>query len=163
MTAACSLPGTATIATYGGVKVDSAPIEDPTTNLSADEWTACAADVAMMTRTALRAWIKFTGATYTSGTQSITIVGRSAMWGASEDVAVTQTSAGSYSITYPTTIVDETGVSKTLGLIDVIAAKAFVYPVTWTGHASANVAQVKLYRAGALDSCDGDTITVVVI
>ena len=130
--------------------------------LGADEWTSCAADVAMLTRTGARAWIKFTGATYTSGTMTMTIVSRLAMWGNAETVTVTQTSAGVYVITYPTTVTDELGATKTLSFVDVLAVKvASSPPRAWYGSVAANVVTLHMTDlTGSANACNGQTITV---
>jgi hypothetical protein len=113
------LPDTSDFTTdYGAPYKDAHPVDDPETDVSADALNQLFADCAAMTRTAPRAWVKFTGATYTSGTMSISVADHDALWGDGNDVkpTVAQTSAGSYVITWPTSVTDRLGASHSTNI-----------------------------------------------
>jgi hypothetical protein len=65
-----------------------------------------------------RAWVTFTGVTYTTGTQSIPVIDHDAVWGGDVGVlpTVTQSATGIYLVTWPATIEDEIGVTRTLNI-----------------------------------------------
>jgi hypothetical protein len=114
-----SLPDEATLSdTYGGPYTNERPVEDPTTELDAGAASELMSDVAGCTRTVERAWVKFNGLTYTSGTQSIPVDDHNANWGGSAGVepVVVQTAAGIYLITWPATVIDEILVTRTLNI-----------------------------------------------
>jgi hypothetical protein len=110
------LPGVDDFSSYGGEKADYEPVEDPTTDLSADHWNLVAANVAAMTPTATRAWVAFTGHATTPADPASNVHG--AVWGDAALVKPTVTKGGTgiYNITWPTTITDALGVSHTVNL-----------------------------------------------
>lgn len=55
-----TVPAIDDFATYGGIKIDYSPVEDPDTDLSADQGNQARASTAGMTRTAARIIINFT-------------------------------------------------------------------------------------------------------
>lgn len=114
-----ALPDEATLSdTYGGPYQNAQPVEDPLTEISADADNEALADTAGCTRMVPRAWVSFIGTTYTSGSQVITVTDHNAVWGGSNGVkpTIVQTSAGVLVITWPATVVDELGVTKTLNI-----------------------------------------------
>jgi len=114
-----SLPDEATLSdTYGGPYTNERPVEDPTTEIDADAASELMSDTAGCTRMIARAWVKFNGLTYTSGTQSIPVSDHNATWGGSAGVipVVTQSAAGIYLITWPATVTDEILVLRTLNI-----------------------------------------------
>lgn len=100
---------------YGGVKVDAEPVEDPTTELSADQYNRLAEDAAQMTRTSTKIFVKF--ATSSGGAGAITPTAGQAHRGtASGDLpTIAKTATGLYDITYPSTFVDALGVTENVG------------------------------------------------
>ena len=114
-----ALPDSATLSdTYGGPYTNADPVQDPTTEVNDDEFNEALADIAACTRMVGRAWVSFIGVTYTSGTQSIATEDHDAVWGASGAVepVVTQTATGIYTVTWPATVDDELGNTKTLNI-----------------------------------------------
>jgi hypothetical protein len=97
---------------------DFEPIFDPSTEIGAALIKPLAADVAQMTHTAIRAVVRFSCTTYTSGTQSQTVLSHDAVWGSSAPVipTVTQTATGVYVVTWGSTQLDELGATHTLSL-----------------------------------------------
>jgi hypothetical protein len=104
---------------YGTPYQNERPVEDPTTEPDAGAINEALVDIAACTRTAVRAWVKFPGLTYTAGTQSIPITSHDAVWGSAVGVApvVTQSATGIYLITWPTTVDDELGDPHTLNIV----------------------------------------------
>jgi hypothetical protein len=159
-----SLPDKATLPdTYGGPYTNAFPVEDPTTQIDASAASELMNDVAACTRTVPRAWVAFTGATYTSGTQLLTVTDHDANWGSATGVkpVVGQTAAGIILITWPATVVDEIGVTRTLNIryphepstIDAAASRAKVTAKT------ANTLSIALFSAaGAANALNGITI-----
>lgn len=161
------LPSTATLATYGGEMADALPVEDASTDLAAAQWNQLANDVAMGTRVGPRAWVEFTGATYTSGTQALTVTAHGAMWGSSDAVkpVVEQTAAGVIRVTWAATQTDELGATKTLALARIVSVTfSGATPYLWTRDAvTANTASILVFDiAGAPNAADGATISVEV-
>jgi hypothetical protein len=159
-----SLPDKATLAdTYGGPYTNERPVEDPTTELDGDAASELMNDVAACTRTVTRAWVAFTGATYTSGSQALTVTDHDANWGSATGVkpTVVQTATGIILITWPATIVDEIGVTRTLNIrcpgkpvtIDVTLSSGQVSAKT------ANTLSLRLFNAaGAANALNGITV-----
>lgn len=160
------LPNASTIDTYGGQKADAWPVEDPATTASAANWNDAISDVAGMTHTAVRARIRWTGATYTSGTMTMTIESRDAVWGNAETVTVTQTAAGVYVLTYPSTITDALGVTRAVSFVDVASVKvASSPPRAWYADVtSPNVVTIHTTDlAGSANACNGQSITAFLV
>lgn len=100
------LPNTTSLASYGGAKNDfSAPI-DSSTDRSATGVNPAYNDIAAMTHTAFRVWAHLT--LYSNGAAP-TIVARDEMWnnGLNNGPVVARVAAGQFSLTYPTTVLDE--------------------------------------------------------
>jgi hypothetical protein len=100
-------------ATYGGAKSNYWPVEDPTTDEDAAVRNLYAMNVAYMTGMCPRAWVRFTGAATTG---AMILVAHQSLWGNAVGVAPTlaRTSAGLYTITWPTTVTDQLGTVHTL-------------------------------------------------
>ena len=161
-----SLPGTATFDGYGGAMADYAPVEDPTTDEGASYRNEYVNDVQMMTLTAPRAIVSFTGDATTPGDPVSGFV-HAAQWGSGPAVkpVVTHVSAGQYLITHPATVDDNLEVEHTLNFR---RAVAFVESAGVLKHAaaeitSANTITVYTYLAdGTLDDLVASVITVVI-
>jgi len=104
-------------ATFGGSKVNYAPVEDVTTDEDAAVRNAYVADVAMMTPTAIRGWVRFT-AQATTG--AMLVVAHNANWGTGAGVApvLARTGVGIFTITVPATVTDPLGNTHTVNLRD---------------------------------------------
>ena len=100
-------------ATFGGSKTNYAPIEDVTTDEDAAVRNAYVADVAMMTATATRGWVRFT-----ASATAPTLVAHNANWGTGAGVAPTlaRTAVGVFTITIPATVTDPLGNTHTVNI-----------------------------------------------
>jgi hypothetical protein len=148
---------------YGGPYTDGRPVEDPTTEVGAAPLNAALNDAAMLTHTAPRAWVLFTGKTYTSGTVSVTPDDHDALWGSGTGVRPTigETSAGVFVITWATTQTDELGVSHTLNIrvpvpLALGSVTALATPASWT----ANTITLNTYSSGIANALNGIKIFV---
>lgn len=152
------------VTTYGGPFVDYRPVEDPTSDLSASQANPMMLSVAAMTHMCPRAKLSFTGLTYTSGTQPITVTSHDSMWGSAAPVLPTigQTSAGVLTLTWPATVTDEYGNAHTLNIRDGWARFDGATPGFYTFTvASANTATLRLFNsAGSANAMNGTNITV---
>lgn len=99
--------------TFGGPYTDSRPVEDPTTEVGATPLNTALCDVAMMTHTAPRAWVRFVGVTALG---AVTVVDHDALWGSGTSVKPTidHTGSGVYTITWAASQEDELGEAHTL-------------------------------------------------
>lgn len=149
-----SYPNTASsLAGYGGALVDYGAIGvvDPTTDRSAANVNQAFADVAAMTHTSGRAWVRFLGhATLPSLALSDA---SDAAWGNSAPVlpVVTKGGTGIYVVTWPTTITDELGNSQSVVLRTADASVEGSTPY-WTPQCSmtsANVVTVYTFNTSA--------------
>lgn len=92
---------------YGGPFEDALPIEDPETQLSADQYNRLAEDTAQLTRTGTRAIVRFST---TTGAEPM-VQSACSIWGNgdAQRPALKRAAAGHYMITYPPSFVDELG------------------------------------------------------
>lgn len=161
-----TLPDSDTIDTFGGALVNYAEVEDPTTDESADYRNKYVADVAMMTVTAPRAIVTFTGHATTPGDPASGFV-HAAMWGSSPGVkpVVTHVGTGHYLITSPATVDDPLEVEHTLNFRRAYAQveSAGVMKHATAERTSANTITVYTYNAAAaLNDLVGSNITVFI-
>ncbi len=160
------LPGTSSLDSYGGALQNYAPVEDPTTDEDAAYRNQYAADTAMMTVTAPRAFVSFTGHASTPGDPASGFV-HAALWGSGPDVkpVVTHVGTGHYLITYPATVDDLLNIEHTLNFRRAVAQVECAGVIK---HACAEVTSantVTVYTAlanGTLDNLAGVTITCVI-
>lgn len=112
-----SLPEKNDYDSLGGEKIDYSPVADPDTDLSAEELNETRADVAAMTQTAIRAWCSFT-VTATVPAIGSTEQDYGAVYGrsASYKPSIVRNSAGVFTVTFPTSIVDARGNTKSLNI-----------------------------------------------
>lgn len=157
------LPGIDDLNSYGGVKSNYAPVEDPTVDESADHRNLYAANVAAMTQTAPRAICRFVGHGTTPTDPASNV--HFAVWGNGLSVkpTVARTGAGVYTITWPTTITDALGVSQSVNLAtgwaNVEGASLYFVQVT----VSVNVATVRVFNSsGVANDAVGVTLAVFV-
>lgn len=136
-----TLPAKDSFSTYGGFKFDFIAVVDPTTDRSADEMNAALASLSMLTRTPVKAMVQFDGY---AGTPTVAF--HEAIWGNTSDLkpTVTRNSAGNYTITWPSTVIDPLNVTQTVilksGWANVEAgAGAFFVGVTIVGNNSATL------------------------
>jgi len=113
------------VATFGGSKQNYSPVEDPSTDEDAGVRNQYVADVAMMTNTASRGWIRFTAAATTG---AMALVAHNANWGNAVQYApaLARTSAGIYTVTLPASPLDALGNAHTTNVRD-----------AWVNHRSA--------------------------
>lgn len=169
------LPNISSIDNYGGPKANYAPITDPTTDEDAADRNRYVCDVAMMSHTAPRGFVRFVAVDGAAPTDPASNV-HDALWGSAVGVkpAVANTGEGVWTVTLPATVDDELTAEETsLGggethTVNVRAAVAQASPVAGVlKHAvaevtSANVITVYGFLAdGTADDIAGSTITVV--
>jgi hypothetical protein len=118
-----------TIADYGGPYRDALPVEDPETQLASDAFNALAEDTAQLTRTALRAIVRFA----TDAAPNLAVQGAVSVWGSTSAhrPTVTRNNVGVYSILYPLSFPDANGVEEEVSFL---FAQASIDGVT-PGHA----------------------------
>lgn len=151
------------IADYGGPFADALPAEDPTTQLASDFFNRLAEDAAQLTRTAPRAFVKFT-AINTVAAVTISAGNARSQWGTSSQYfpSVARTATGLYTITYSASYDDGLAESETVSFFD---AEAKLDSLTAVGHGqctvAGNVVSVALFdMAGAAADFTGSTVTV---
>lgn len=171
-----TLPDISSLDDYGGPKANYAPITDPTTDEDAADRNRYACDVAMMTHTAPRAFVRFVAANGSAPTDPASNV-HDAQWGSTVSVkpAVARTGEGVWTVTWPSTVDDELtdedtalggGETHTTNIRAAIAQATAVAGVLKHAVAeitSANVVTVRGFLAdGTADDIAGSTITVVI-
>jgi hypothetical protein len=159
------LPDVDDLDTFGGARTNYSPKIDPTTDVGSEDINPCFANVAMMTHTVERAWVKFNGHTYVGPTDTISVVDHDAVWGSGTGVkpAVSQTDANTFVITWTATQNDLLAASHTLNIrrpsepltIDTALSKAKVTAFT------ANTITIKTFNAaGSANGLSGIPIIV---
>lgn len=102
---------------YGGIKTDRKPVFDPTTEMSAADDMRRSCDLAQLTRTGAKVWIRFE----TRGTNgTLTISARSTVWGDTntyDPTTATRTAAGIYTLTWPASFNDELSEAETVSFV----------------------------------------------
>lgn len=152
-----------TIGDYGGPFVDALVVENPTTEQSADFANRDFADLAQLTNTPIKVWVRF--ALSTGGAGAITpIFGRSHMGvGSGELPTIAKLATGSYTITYPATWTDVLGVVETIGFYFSFAS---VHDLSIAGHLQTtgnldNIISLKAFdMAGSASDLTGVIVTV---
>lgn len=154
-----TLPDRDSLATLGGIKRNYYPVEDPTVDVDADQENVAKADIAMMTRVGERAWCSFT----TDATTPV-LVDHDSQWGSAIGVAPTiaRTATGTFTATWPASVVDELSVSHTLNLRSARAGSrsATVAHTVQAVRTAANVVTVYLFAGGALSDEAGTVLDV---
>lgn len=153
------LPDIDDIDSFGGARVNRRPITDPTTDVGAEHLNPLMCDVAMMTGTAIRAFVVFTGITYTSGTMTIVPDAHCAVWGSATGVRplVEQTAAGIYRATWTATQNDALGNPHSVNIRMPIAPMVFgadglrAKVVSFT----ANVININTFSGGSANALNG--------
>lgn len=160
------LPEIDSLETYGGEKSNYAPVEDSSTDESADHRNLYAMNVAAMTQTAIRAWCRFVGHAVTPTDPTSNVHG--AVWGNGSGVkpTVARTGSGTYTITWPSTVTDELNEDHTVNLRCVLRPNvegSTLYHAT-ASVTSSNVVTVYTFNAaGSANDAAGVTIGVCVI
>ncbi len=157
-------PDTSSLDDYGGPMANLADVEDPTTDEDASFRNQYATDTACMSVIAPRAIVTFTGHATTPGDPGTGFV-HAAGWGSGPGVkpTVTHVGTGHYLATYPATVVDPLGVTKTLNFR---RAHAQVECAGVMKHAAAEVTSantVTIYTSlanGTLDNLAASLVTV---
>jgi hypothetical protein len=120
-----TLPGSATLSTYGGAKQDYlAGVTDELTDRGAAEANQAYADIAGATHTIGRAYVRFR----LNAAADPTLLLHDAVWGNAPGVApvLDWVSTGRIKITWPQTVTDELGVEHTVAFRDGWASKRSV-------------------------------------
>ena len=158
-----TLPAVDSIEDYGGVKEDYAPVEDQSTDLSADHHNKYAANVAALTQTSPRAMCRFVGHGTTPTDPASNV--HFSVWG--NELAVkpvpTHSATGVYLITWPTDVDDELGEEHTVSLATGWANTEGATPYHVQVTVATNVATVYVFdMAGAANDGVGVTFAVFV-
>lgn len=113
----------ATIATFGGPYADAEVVENPNTQMAADYGNVLLEDVAQLTRTGLRAVVKFTTSTGGAATYAASAVTIKTMWGdgTAYKPTVAKTATGLYTVTFPASFVDGLGETESLSFFGAYA------------------------------------------
>lgn len=103
-----ALPGVASIATYGGALKNFSAVRDSTTDRAAAGTNPAYGDLAAMTHTAPRAWLRF----QPNGSSAPTFAPTNAhdeMWNNGNNAAptITRSTTGTYAAAFPSTVLDE--------------------------------------------------------
>lgn len=169
-----TLPDVDSLATYGGPLADYSPVVDPTTDESAVFRNKYAANVAMMTHTAVRAMRSFVGQAGVDPIDPVVGFVHDAVWGAGPSLkpSVVWQSSGIWLVTWPSTVQSELspalpsqggGITHAVNLrrakAEVELDGATKYEAT-ARIIAANVVEVRGWLAGALDDLDGKLVTV---
>ncbi len=109
-----------TAASAGCPKHDPNPIiSDPTGTVSAREWCRVASDVGQLSNTTVKAWVQFPT---TTSTNPVATAGRSHMGvGSAALPTIVRTTTGTYTITYPASWTDDSGIVGGVGATESIA------------------------------------------
>jgi len=109
------------LADYGAPKVDSGPLENPTSEFSSTEFNRMAEDNAQLTITSYKAIANFpTTAVAAPTTVAAGGVNVKSQWGSgpAQKPVVTKTAVGRYTLTYAATYTDALSVVETVNLFD---------------------------------------------
>ncbi len=109
-----TMPDADTIDTFGGAKNDDLPVEDPTTDRSAEGMNAALEDVAQLTQTGCRAWARIVLDSTTPALANVN--GSGAGWGNGTPPTPAKTGTGTFTVTWPATVTDGLGVVHPLDL-----------------------------------------------
>jgi len=107
-----------TIDTYGGVFTDETPVENPTTEQSAAQYTRHAEDSAQLTRSAVKSVVRFQTTVAAAPAVVVASSGRSQMGtGGGALPTISKTAPGVYAITYATPWTDGLGESENVAFV----------------------------------------------
>lgn len=160
------LPDIDSIDTYGGALSNYEPIVDPTTDEDASWRNAYVCNVAMMTRTALRAVRRFKGHATTPADPSTGTV-HEAMWGNTNGVkpSVVHNATGIYDVTFPASVDDELGTAHDVNLRWAMAQVEQSDGTFRAAHAKvtgANTVRIYTYSGTTLNDLSDEVICVLV-
>ena len=109
-----SLPDSISFSGVGGNKLEYSAVVDTSTDRSAAEVNTAFACAAAISRTTIRAWVKFN----TDDAEVVTVTAWDAVWKEfiTTPPTVTLENDGKYLVTFPATVLDEQGVSHSVNL-----------------------------------------------
>jgi hypothetical protein len=144
------LPSIDDLDTYGGIKVNYSDPVDPETDLDATQFNSLSLSVAQGTRTAIRAWVQFTGHASTP-----TLVSHDSVWGNAVSVQPTIATSGTnvYTITFPSTVDDALGDTHAINLRDAWAKLAG----TTAGFINAEISSPNVVTLRCKSTANADT------
>lgn len=107
-----------TLADFGGPYVNAKVVENPESQLDADDGNRAFEDLAQLTRTKYKAIVKFK--THNASPVPTTQVWHLSLWGTGDITkpAVTRAGAGLYTVTYASTLDDSLGYTETVSFFD---------------------------------------------
>ena len=154
------LPDVDSIDDYGGVLQNERPVDDPTTQRSAEQVNAAFDSAAGATHTVARAWARVV----LGGAPTLAVTNpNDSVWGVSPAPTPANTGTGTYTLTFPATVSDEIGNTHTLNLRWAefqIEGNVFGFA---QGSAAANVVTFTTGNsAGAVNNIAGATLLVLV-
>ena len=155
-----ALPTATSYDILGGEIVDLYPVENPTTDLSAEASNELRADVAMMSRMIPRARVKFTGVNGAAPT----LVGWEAVWKGADtaDPVFERSSEGRFTVSFATSVENERGEEVTLNFQDAFG-KAQGSVLRHLQNATPNPNSVSFFTMladGTVDDCPGTTFVL---
>lgn len=158
------LPDVDSFATYGGLIQNYAQIEDPSTDRDGPSASIAYMNVAALTQTCVKAWARVTLA---ASTGAMILLSNDGVWPniVGNQPAMLRNSAGNFTFTWPTTLLDANGVSHTLSFR---AATCTVEGGTWgfsnalVSGASTVTIQMANLVAGVATAADLAGVTVLV-
>ena len=137
--------------TYGGALANYSPVTDPETDQDADAMNQCKASTAAMTHTASRCWARFiSGDTFVVTPDFTSQNSHDSMWGSLLAVrpVLARTGTGVYTLTWPSTVTDELGVSHALNLRWATASFENQAAFASAEVTAVNVVTIRLFNTG---------------
>jgi hypothetical protein len=137
-----NLPESISYSDVGGNKTDYSPAVNTNTDRLGTEMDTALVNIAMMTRTVNRGWIRFS----TDGYGVPTLTSWNACWrgNTSAQPVVARTGIGVLTATFATSVLDEQALSHTTN-IQLVQAASETIPLIFVSSASANVITIKTF------------------
>src|SRR5271169_4903419 len=115
------LPESSSFDDFGGAKINYSDPVDDTTDRDASEVNGVFCDVAMMSRAAVRGWLRMTLSASTPTLASTTSWNTTWKGSTSTPPVLARSTTGVFTITFPTTVNDENGDSHTVNIQSCLA------------------------------------------
>lgn len=156
-----NLPESLSYNELGGTKQDYSPVSDATTDRAANEINLTTAATSAMSRTALRGRVRFTTASTTGG---LVLNGWETVWKGETATLplLARSTAGVFTITFPTSVVDEAGESHLVNIKDVVAGSETITVLASAVVTSANVITVTVAALSGGVVTTGDNVGTII-
>jgi hypothetical protein len=157
-----TMPDTDTIDDFGGALANYAPVVDPTTDRDGPSMDVALEDVAQMTHTAVRAWVRLV--LDSAAPVLANPNGSDAGWGNSVPPTPTRTGTGVFKLTWPATVTDALGVVHDVDFVYATAAiEGATFGFVQARVSNANEVTINVAdHTGAVADLSGTTIVVLV-